>query len=98
MYFNCPLAELAAHHGIKLISLDELPPSYENSLRSWLNHRIATLEGVHKRRWEEVRADPERLQRARETNRARAKAYRERKKKPTTDESKVKMCCYSSTG
>ena len=73
------LAELAAKHDIKLISSEELPPSYEGSLRVWLNHRIATLAGVHKQRWEEVRADPERLQRARETNRARARAYRERK-------------------
>ena len=79
MYVNCPLAELAAHHGIKLISLDELPPSYDNSLRVWLNHRIATLAGVHKRRWAQVKEDPEKLQRAREANRARARTYRERK-------------------
>ena len=74
------LAEQAAQHGIKLISLDELPPSYDNSLRVWLNHRIATLAGVHKRRWAATKADPERLQRAREANKARAKAYRERKR------------------
>jgi hypothetical protein len=74
-----PLAELAAQHGIKLISFEELPASYENSLRVWLNHRIATLEGVHKRRWAQVKEDPERLQKAREANRARAKAYRQRR-------------------
>jgi hypothetical protein len=74
-----PLAELAAKHGIKLISFEDLPPSYENSLRSWLSHRIATQAGVHKRRWAQVKEDPEKLQRARETNRARARAYRERK-------------------
>ena len=79
MYFNCPLAELAGKYGIKLISLDELPPSYDNSLRVWLNHRIATVAGVHKRRWAETKADPEKLQRARETNRARARAYREKR-------------------
>ena len=77
--FNTPLTELAARHGIKLISLEELPPSYENSLRCWLNHRIATQCGVHKRRWAEVKADPERLERAREADKARARAYRERK-------------------
>ena len=77
-----PLAELAAQHGIKLINFEELPPSYEGSLRVWLNHRIATLPaGVHKRRWAQVKEDPEKLQRARETNRARAKAYRERKRR-----------------
>ena len=75
-----PLAELAGKYGIKLpVSLDELPPSYERSLRVWLNHRIATQTGVHKRRWAETKADPEKLQRAREANRARASAYRERK-------------------
>ena len=79
MYFNCPLAELAAKHGIELIGIEDLPPSYENSLRVWLNRRIATLEGVHKRRWAQVKDDPEKLQRAREANRARASAYRERK-------------------
>ena len=77
-----PLVELAAKHGIKLISIQELPPSYENSLRVWLNHRIATLEGVHKRRWARVKEDPEKLHRAREANRTRAKAYRERKASP----------------
>jgi hypothetical protein len=82
------LAELAAQHGIKLISFEELPASYENSLRVWLNHRIATLQGVHKRRWEEVKEDPERLQRARETNRARARAYKERKASRKTAEVK----------
>jgi hypothetical protein len=75
-----PLAELAAQHGIKLISIEELPPSYEGSLRVWLNHRIATLAGVHKRRWAQVKEDPQKLQRARETNRAPARRYRERKK------------------
>jgi hypothetical protein len=79
-YNTIPLAELAAKHGVKLVSIEELPPSYENSLRVWLNHRIATLAGVHKRRWEEVKGEPDRLQRAREANRARARAYRERKR------------------
>ena len=74
-----PLAELAAKHGIQLIAFEELPASYENSLRDWLNHRIATLEGAHKRRWAQVKTDPEKLQRAREANRARASAYRQRK-------------------
>ena len=88
-----PLAELAAQHGIQLISIEELPPSYENSLRVWLNHRIATLAGVHKRRWAETKADPEKLQRARETNRARARAYRERRARLAGSRRKTDRCC-----
>ena len=74
-----PLAELAAQHVIQLIAFEDLPPSYDNSLRVWLNHRIATLGGAHKRRWAQVKEDPDKLQRARDANRARARRYRERK-------------------
>ena len=74
-----PLAELAAKHGIQLIAFEDLPASYQGSLRVWLNHRIATLGGAHKRRWAKVKEDPEKIQRAREANRTRGKAYRERK-------------------
>ena len=74
-----PLETVAATYGITLPPLEQLPPSY-TSLRMWLNRLIATLEGRHKRLWQQTKQDPERLQRVRDANKLRVQAYRKRRK------------------
>jgi len=74
-----PVEAIAAQYGITLPAPEELPPSY-TSVRMWLTRRVATLQGRHKQAWENTKRDPDKLQRARQANRARVDAYQSRQK------------------
>lgn len=69
---------LAARHNICLPDAAQVPAGY-GTMRAWLLHKIATLEGRHKERWQRVKADPARLEYIRAQNRQRVRAYQARK-------------------
>ena len=69
---------IAAIYRIQLPQEHELPPGYP-SVRSWLANRVRTLEGENRESWARTKADPQRLEQARQRNRLRARRYRERK-------------------
>lgn len=69
---------LAARYNIQLPSPEQVPKGY-GTLRAWLHHRIATLEGKHSARWQRVKEDPSHLAHIRAQNKRRVQAYQARK-------------------
>lgn len=76
--------DLAAVHGITLPNAAQLPESY--TMRMWLTRRLATIQGKHKQVWQNIKANPEKAQRAREATRIRVQKYRQRQRELDTRE------------